>query len=132
MHIALLLLVTAATLPASVQHALDTQFPQARVTRVEKESGERWEVALQDARGAFEVTFDGRGRVQVEERVVKVDEVPVAVLKRARSVGEVERCERVAAHDKVTWELVVRSHGARIELELGADGALLQRSAATE
>ena len=132
MHIALLLLVTAATLPEPVQHALDTQFPQARVTRVEKESSERWEVALQDASGAFEVTFDGSGRVLVEERVVKIDEVPAAVLKRARSVGEVERCERVSTHDKVTWELVVRSHGARVELELGADGALLQRSAATE
>ena len=102
MHITLLALLLAATLPAPVQHALDTQFPQARVTRVEKASGGRLEVTLEDASGALELTFDSKGEVQVEDRVMKEADVPAAVLQRARRAERRWHAAQAQRRDGVT------------------------------
>lgn len=125
----LLLLLCAATLPPAVQHALDTRFPNAHVLRVEEDHG-RWEVTLE---GEQEVTFDTKGTVLLEEARVATSEVPEAVLKTARAVGAIERCERITGRTKVAWELVVvDGSGARVELELTKSGALIKCSPATE
>lgn len=124
-----------STLPAPIRAALSSNWPKAKVLKVDAEKKEKFEVELRSTEGAFEVTFAADGSVLGEERAMPLTSAPAAVQKTVASWAgwKVERIERVTEGKIVTWEIVARpAKGSSMEIVLSSEGAELGRGAATE
>ena len=122
-----------SSLPGPVRTALSSRWPEAKVSKVEREKPGQLEIELTSPEGDFEVTFSSSGKLLLEERVIALAMAPAAVQKAVAAwVGwRVQRVERVTEGKAVTFEILAqRLQEPAVEIVLAADGKELTRAPA--
>jgi len=134
-----------ASLTEKAKKAIEALFPRAVITEVEKEVEDGvvlYEVALiQDGRD-FEVEVSGDGIIAEVESSVATDALPKAVkaaLEKAAGEGRIQRVGKVEARAevkgeklaplapfKVTYEALLRKGDVVAEVEVSAEGRILE------
>jgi hypothetical protein len=134
--------VKRSEVPDAVIQAVTTKYPQGEMKRFirEVERGKTaYEVQLDLGGSRTELIVAPNGKIQFEERVIQMADLPDAVRKSLASSrfgkAKVLRIERVTKADKVdtsTYEIVVDLQGKKRELAFDKAGKLLTAEQADE
>lgn len=121
--------IQPADLPAAVRHAVDEQFPRAKITAASEEDG-RYEASLLVHGEKRDVTLDAHGKVLEIERSLATADLPRPVfdmLKLRYAQWRIARAEQSdrPGHESVFEVLMQRgSHG--VEVALSRSGVVLK------
>lgn len=132
--------LTKAQVPDPVLQAAAHQAPGATMTgfaREEEKGKTVYEVEMRDKGRGTDLILSPAGKVLTEEKTLTLAELPAAVRHgfetSAWGKAKVLKVEQVTNSETPiasTYELTVQQHGKHHELELAADGKLIQRHGA--
>jgi len=132
-----------AEIPAVVKTAIETLYPQAVIgkAKVEEEGLKVYEVELKQDGQEFEVTVAADGTIVDIESELAVEDIPAAV---AEALAKVAKGAKITEVDedvtyavvtltklnepRVSYEAEVTIDGKKCEVEVAADGTILEKS----
>jgi hypothetical protein len=126
------------SLPAALQSVVKDMFPNAQVTKVEKEKKclELYEVDLKDGAKESSMVISEQGVVESIETVIPVDSLPKAVADAAAG-AKIKKAEKEVIQAKpqlvkldspeTVYEIEFVKDGKEIELNVSADGKILKQ-----
>jgi len=132
----------AVTLPVAVQDALGEQYPGATVeeSEIDVEGIRVYEIELKADGKEFEVTITADGTILEVETEITLNDLPkpvkTAILDAAQGaeIEEVKKEETLyvvtlqkLAEPEISYEAELVQNGEEVELELAADGTVLER-----
>ena len=131
------------SLPGAVKAAIDALYPQATIeeSALEEEGMEVYEVELEQEGKEVELTIAPDGTVMEKESEVALSDVPAAVkaaIVKAAGGAEIDDVTEEVTYwvvtlkkvetPQTTYEAEVIKDGKEIEIEVGADGTILEQS----
>lgn len=129
--------LTKAQVPAPVLQAAAQRLPGATMTAFarEQEKGKIvYEVELQEKGMGTDLILSPEGKVLTEEKTITMADLPAAVRQGFEAsawgkakVLKIEKVTNSETPDTSTYELTVQQNGKHRELELTADGKIVNR-----
>jgi hypothetical protein len=128
------------SLPAAVQAAVKTLFPNAAIDKSSKEEEEMemYEVKIKDAGKESEVKLAEDGTVVEVESIEAIDALPEAVAKTLKAQdAKIAKAEKSVEHAQLklvkldtpvtTYEAKIKKDGKEVEIKVAADGTILKQ-----
>jgi len=129
-------------LPDAVKAVINAEYPGAEIeeSQVEKEGIKVYEVELEQEGQDVELTISADGKIIEKETEIPLSEVPAGVkaaIEGACEGGEIEEVTKEVTYwvvtlkkletPKTTYEAEVVKDGKEIEIEVAADGTVLEQ-----
>jgi hypothetical protein len=134
--------VEETSLPDAVKAVISAEYPGAEIEEVkaEKEGIKVYEVELEMGEEEVELTISADGKIIEKETEIPAGELPAAVkaaIEGAYEGGEIEEVTKEVTYwvvtlskletPETTYEVEVVKDGKEIEIELAADGTILEQ-----
>jgi len=119
--------------PASVLAAFQKQYPNAKITGVEKEkkNGQTYyEIESKDGKAERDILYSADGKIFEIEEEISVTSLPQRVreaVNKAYPGGEIDEAEKITRGSTVEYEVVVEVGDEEFEVLVAADGKLISK-----